>query len=156
MTIVTARPIPMAPRSAPNGIQPSTGEQSNVLKKRMNVGNCAMDLSSALISDMPKKRSPNPSTVSPHPRRYFQEMNSITSPRMMAGIVMQAMSNAMICAVIVVPMFAPKMIPIDWVRFRSPAFTNPITITVLALDDWMTAVTSAPARTATNRLLENR
>ena len=78
------------------------------------------------------------------------------TPLMMAGIVMQAMSNAMICAVIVVPMFAPKMIPIDWVRFRSPAFTNPITITVLALDDWMTAVTSAPARTATNRLLENR
>ncbi len=58
-------------------------------------------------------------------------------------------SNAMICAVMVVPMFAPKMMPIDCTRFRSPALTKPITMTVVALEDWMTAVTNAPATTAT-------
>ena len=44
-------------------------------------------------------------------------------------------SNAMICAVMVVPMFAPKMMPIDCTSVRSPAFTKPITMTVLALED---------------------
>ena len=94
-----------------------------------------MDLSSELISVMPKKRSPNPSTVSPQPRRYFHEMKSISSPMMIAGMVMLVTSNAMICAVMVVPMFAPKMMPIDCTSVRSPAFTKPITMTVLALDD---------------------
>ncbi len=51
-------------------------------------------------------------------------------------------------AVTVVPILAPMMIPVACTRFRSPEFTKPTTITVVAELDWMSAVTSAPIPTA--------
>ena len=56
------------------------------------------------------------------------------------------MSKAISCAVIVVPMLAPKITEIACGSPISPALTKPITITVVALEDCRTAVTSAPAR----------
>ena len=53
----------------------------------------------------------------------------------------------------VVPIFAPMIRPTAWFSFIIPAFTNPTTITVVADDDWITAVTPAPSSTALNRLL---
>ena len=50
--------------------------------------------------------------------------------------------------VTVVPMLAPMMMPTAWVSFMMPEFTNPTTMTVVAEDDWMIAVTPAPRRTA--------
>ena len=50
--------------------------------------------------------------------------------------------------VIVVPTFAPIMIPMDCDNFIIPELTNPTTITVVAEEDWMTAVTPAPNKTA--------
>ena len=43
--------------------------------------------------------------------------------------------KATIQAVMVVPILAPKMIPTDWVRLKSPAFTKETTITVVAPED---------------------
>ena len=53
----------------------------------------------------------------------------------------------MICAVMVVPMLAPKIMEIACGSVISPALTNPIAITVVALLLCKTAVTSAPAST---------
>ena len=50
--------------------------------------------------------------------------------------------------VTVVPMLAPMMMPTAWVSFIIPEFTKPTTITVVADDDWITAVTAAPKPTA--------
>ena len=58
--------------------------------------------------------------------------------------------------VTVVPMFAPIMIPITCDNFIIPELTNPTTITVVAEEDCITAVTPAPKRTALHRLLVNR
>ena len=44
-------------------------------------------------------------------------------------------NNATIHAVIVVPIFAPKMTPTDCVSVMSPAFTNETIMTVVAPDD---------------------
>ena len=49
-----------------------------------------------------------------------------------------------ICAVIVVPMFAPIIMPTAPRSFKMPAFTRPITMTVVAVDDCTAAVTTAP------------
>lgn len=62
------------------------------------------------------------------------------------------MRKAVICAVTVVPMFAPKMTPAAWVRVMSPASAKSITITFVAEELWMSTVTAAPASTATKRL----
>ncbi len=45
-------------------------------------------------------------------------------------------------------MLAPIIIPIAWESFIIPELTKPTSITVVADDDWMTAVTPAPNRTA--------
>ena len=66
------------------------------------------------------------------------------------------MWKATIWAVTVVPMFAPMMTPIDWVKVMSPALTNPTTITVVTDEDWMTAVMSAPDNAPVNRLVVSR
>ena len=57
--------------------------------------------------------------------------------------------------VIVVPILAPMIIPIAWDSFIIPEFTKPTTITVVAEEDWMTAVTNAPSPTAFKRLEVN-
>ena len=47
-----------------------------------------------------------------------------------------------------VPMLAPMIIPTTWESFMIPEFTKPTTITVVADEDWITAVTPIPRRTA--------
>jgi hypothetical protein len=51
----------------------------------------------------------------------------------------------------VVPTSAPRMIPIAWWRVRSPAWTKPMSITVVAVEDWISAVTPAPVSAALSR-----
>ena len=53
----------------------------------------------------------------------------------------------MICAVIVVPIFAPKIIEIACGSVIRPALTKPIAMTVVALLLCSTAVVNAPAST---------
>ena len=48
-------------------------------------------------------------------------------------------------AVTVVPMFAPIITLIAWRRVIMPEFTKPTTITVVAEDDCITAVTARPS-----------
>ena len=50
--------------------------------------------------------------------------------------------------VTVVPILAPIIMPTAWLSFMIPELTNPTTITVVADDDWITAVTPAPKSTA--------
>ena len=45
-----------------------------------------------------------------------------------------------------VPILAPMIMPIACDTFIMPAFTKPTTITVVADDDWIIAVTAVPSR----------
>ena len=65
---------------------------------------------------------------------------------------MAPISSAMSCPVIVVPMLAPMMIQTACCRVIRPELTNPTTMTVVADDDWMTAVIAAPTSTPLIRL----
>ena len=58
----------------------------------------------------------------------------------------------MICPVTVVPTLAPIIIPSDWCRVRSPAPTRPEVITIVAVEDWITAVIARPVRNALKEL----
>ena len=55
--------------------------------------------------------------------------------------------RAMIQPVTLVPISAPWITLMAWESFIMPEFTKPTTITEVAEDDWMTAVTAAPSRT---------
>ncbi len=52
----------------------------------------------------------------------------------------------------VVPMSAPRITPSDWRKVTSPADTKPISISVVAEEDWMSIVASAPENTADSRV----
>jgi len=64
--------------------------------------------------------------------------------------------KAMIWAVMVVPTFAPMMMPMDWDSDIRPAVMNPTTSTVVTEEDWITAVTKAPVMAPIRRLLVSR
>ena len=51
-------------------------------------------------------------------------------------------------AVTVVPIFAPIITPMAEWSFMMPAFTKPTSITVVAEEDWITAVTESPSNIA--------
>ena len=53
--------------------------------------------------------------------------------------------------VTLVPMLAPMMIPIACATFIIPEFTKPTTITVVAEEDWMIAVTAVPSEDSFQR-----
>ncbi len=54
--------------------------------------------------------------------------------------------SATIHPVILVPRIAPITIPIAWRTFIIPELTKPTTITEVAEEDWITAVTPVPSR----------
>ena len=62
----------------------------------------------------------------------------------------------MIQPVMEVPRIAPSTIPIACLTFIIPEFTKPTTITEVAEEDWITAVTPVPSRIPLNGLLERR
>ena len=65
-------------------------------------------------------------------------------------------SRAMSRPVTVVPMLAPMMIHTAWFRVIMPALTKPTTMTVVAEEDWITAVMAAPTSTPKKRLAVSR
>jgi len=104
------------------------------------------------MNESPRKRRLNPTMISLMSRvlPFFERL--ITKPTAISGTARMDMSaekpkSAIIQAVNVVPMLAPIITPMAWVRVRIPAFTKLTTITVVALDDWITAVTPSPVTT---------
>ena len=59
----------------------------------------------------------------------------------------------MIQALSVVPMLAPIITDMAWLKVSSAAFTNDTVITVVAADDCTATVTSAPVATPENRFV---
>ena len=58
----------------------------------------------------------------------------------------------MIQAVTVVPMCAPRMMEMACARVSRPALTNDTVMSVVAVDDWMLAVTNIPVMAPMKRL----
>ena len=62
-------------------------------------------------------------------------------------------SRRIIWPVTVVPTFAPTMMPRDCRRVMMPAPTRPEVMTIVAVEDWITAVITSPRRNALTGLL---
>ena len=102
---------------------------------------------------MPTNRMPKPMSTSPKARAVGCFLGRMLSARpRQAKIMPKSSFTESIREVTVVPMLAPMMTPTAWVRDSSPAFTKPTTITVVAEEDWITAVMPMPASTASTRL----
>ncbi len=116
----------------------------------------ASGASPSFITFMPRKMKPKPSTTWPRllssPRR---EKKVSAKPAPTSRSDSSWTRNASSCTVTVVPMSAPRIIPSDWGKVRRPADTKPISMRVVADEDWMIAVTSAPEATAARRVLRH-
>ena len=111
----------------------------------------------ALIISMPMNSTPRPAKIWPTccSWGFFTKTASTTPTKAMSG-ASSPTSRAMSRPVTVVPMLAPMMIQTAWFRVIMPALTKPTTMTVVADEDWMTAVMAAPTSTPKNRLAVSR
>ena len=88
-------------------------------------------IKSTMTAPMPKRRGAKNSGFSASPHSLMDTIQLVT----------------------VVPILAPMMMPTAWVRLMMPALTKPTTMTVVAEELWIMAVTAAPTRTPSRRLL---
>ena len=139
------RRIPMS-RKMTTDPAPSCVQEWRKPKDSGVIRTWAVDLSLA----KPTKNKANPMMISPRSFCFLDPFICIrTKPTRMRGKAKSAMLNenpntAMIHAVTVVPMLAPIITPTAWPRTRRPAFTKLTTMMVVAVEDWIAAVTPMP------------
>ena len=139
----------------------------NIMRMLVNVlfsasGDTALDIELIPIRRIPNERRMAPTFLC----LSFLLVISIMSPMSpITGAKFSGLnswsSSASLCipdsdrshAVIVVPILAPRMTPTDCSRLMIPEFTKPTHMTIVAPDDWMTAVTSIPRSAAFHLLL---
>ena len=115
---------------------------------------------------------PNPMAILPMDREFFRIPVMISTTPMISAtgasvegwkkrrkdVSPEALrsSSRMIWPVTVVPTFAPTMMPRDLRTDRMPAPTRPDVITMVAVEDWISAVTAIPSRNAFSALSVTR
>ena len=88
-----------------------------------------------VIRCIPKNSIPKPVTAVPTCLSTFFFANSnIITPIAIAMGAKELKLRETSTLVVVVPMFAPIITPIAWVRFIMPVLTKPTTITVVAVE----------------------
>ena len=112
-----------------------------------------------VIVIMPVKRMPKPMQISPGPLTllFLTNMTRMMPTISAAGARVEGLNisstmlppdsmsmRRMICAVTVVPMFAPMTMLMAWRRVSMPAASRPTVRTMVAEEAWIMAVTSMP------------
>src|SRR6266542_3413102 len=106
----------------------------------------------SVITFMPRQTKPKPRIAVPTLLAAPRRAKKLTAnPAPTSRSENSWILNARSWTVNVVPMSAPRMTPRDWGNESSPAETNPMSIRVVADEDWIMAVTSAPEPTAARR-----
>src|SRR5262249_61436077 len=99
---------------------------------------------------------PKPARIAPSERILPFAISHSRAPtpssgRAASAILMRRPKYATIHGVDVVPRVAPIVIPIACEKVTRPALTKPITVRIVAVEDWIATVKSAPETTALNR-----
>ena len=140
---------------------PSIGLE-NIVRNPANSGDSANGATAPLINSIPIMSRPNPNSMEPRLLcvSFLINVTSITPAKAKAGANASGFRSCInrlspltpvserIQEVAVVPIFAPIITPTACSSFIIPEFTKPTTITVVADEDWITAVTPAPSSTA--------
>ena len=142
MIAVNAAPISM----------PASGFWKVVISFRKAGDDCSGAIASPIIS-MPINSTPSPAKMELicFTLSFLENNMTATLINAIKGAI-APISSAISCPVIVVPILAPIITHTAWLKFIRPELTKPTTMTVVAEEDWMTAVMAAPARTPLKRL----
>ena len=140
---------------------PATGLE-NLRRRPVNSGTSARGFTAPLIDSIPNISTANPRRMVPI--SFLRELlvkvrrliptsartgeKELGFRRLIKKLLLSIPVRLRSQEVMVVPIFAPMMMPTACVSFMIPEFTNPTTMTVVADEDWMTAVTHIPRSTA--------
>src|SRR5215470_11019532 len=102
------------------------------------------------------KSSPKPARIAPPDRNRPRATSHRRAPTPTRGIAAEAILRrkpkiATSHGVEVVPRVAPMVIAMACENVTRPALTKPITVRIVAVEDWIATVNSAPDTTALNR-----
>ena len=151
-------------RTARNGLR-------NMVNRFINCSESFKGPSAVSMVDIPTNRMPNPTKIEAIPRVFFFLEQSRTNAPIITsagakedGFSKERMelpvpftsARRRICAVTVVPIFAPIITGIACTSFMIPAFTKPTSMIVVAPELWITAVTPVPRRNPFSLLLVRR
>ena len=148
--------VKIVPKARNNNTEPKPCADQ-VLTNSNTSGVCLRSGTDSFMNESPRNKRLKPTISSPMFLRWFffelekRKPNSING---MARIEISALKpkNATIQAVMVVPILAPIITPMACTKVRSPALTKLTTITVVADEDWITAVIPTPVNTPFNGL----
>ena len=140
---------------------PSTGLE-NIVRMCVNCGTSASGSTALLMASIPVIKMAKPTKILPMSCTFCFLTNIIQTTPIIAKTGekddgFNKLTNKLspsipvrlkIHEVAVVPIFAPIIMPTACDSRIMPELTKPTTITVVAEDDWMTAVTPAPSSTA--------
>ena len=108
-----------------------------------------MGTMASLMPFMPMNRRPMPMTIGPNSRTmrncffFFGKLDR-TSPKKANSMPKLTPSRESSRGVTVVPMLAPMITPMAWIRLSISALTKPTTMTVVAVEDWTSTVIRIP------------
>ncbi len=148
---------------------PSSGLE-NFVSRAMNVSLSRRGLTASLMAVMPNISTAKPSRMVPTRLWVWFLLNlSRMMPTVASTPVMNAVENSAVhpppCPsddrltiqpVIDVPTMEPRMMLTAWENSMRPEFTKPIAITLVADEDWISAVTPMPRRMPLRGLLVRR
>jgi hypothetical protein len=142
MTIVITTPTPARIQSEAGPVNPSK------FRSTPSIPVCMKSIAT--------NSNPKPARVAPVDRSLplATIQSRAPTPRMgraRSAILTRNPKIARIHGVEVVPSVAPIMTPIDCENVTSPALTKPMTVRIAAVEDWITAVNTAPDITARKR-----
>ena len=134
----------------------------NMVRILVNSGTSARGFTAPLMDSIPNISTAKPKNISPISffLLFFPVIYKIIPIRARTGEKEEGLKSFTIKLspwipvrlktheVTVVPTLAPIIIPMAWYSFIIPELTKPTTMTVVAEEDWITAVTPAPKRTA--------
>jgi hypothetical protein len=144
---------PMAALRAAPVRRPKNGLAESATTTPWTSGSPASGLRPSLITFMPRKMKPSPRIAIPTLRAAPRRAKKVTAnPPPTSNRANSWTLKASSWTVTVVPMSAPRMTPRDCRKEIRPADTNPISIRVVAADDWTRAAVAAPAPTEARRL----
>ena len=128
---------------------PSIGLSPNRMKISFTCWLCLSGSKASFMNPSPMKRRPKPMRTCPQNRAFLVLPNMLMpNPIPTAGsaywVTLKTDIEDTSHAVTVVPMLAPIITLIACFRTISPALTKPITMTVVALEDWISPVIIKP------------
>lgn len=138
---------------------PSIGTSENFCKTSVNAWDSDSGDTASVIPIRPVNSMPKPMSIMPMPFVFWllTNLRNIMPQSTASGDSVEGLNISMnaaplefisirriICAVTVVPMFAPMTMLMDWRRLSIPALKRPTVSTIVAVELCMTLVTRVP------------